>query len=114
MFSVESANPSSNDHICSDTPPMRAQPGLRAAGSSVVEILAQRRSAIFLLRQAAPLQLGHDQIDELADVVHGMKSAAQDEAAVGAGLVMQLLEHIDDRFRRAGRDQDPPCHEVMP
>src|SRR6266851_995593 len=80
--------------------------GLRAAGASVVEVLAQRRSAVFLLRQAAPLQLGHDQIDELADVVHGMKSAAQDEAAVGAGLVMQLLEHIDDCFRRAGRDQD--------
>src|ERR1700738_2001760 len=61
---------------------------------SIIEVLAQRRSAVFRLRQAAPLQLGHDQLDELADVVHGVKSAAQDEAAVGPGLVVQLLERI--------------------
>src|SRR5215470_17319995 len=59
--------------------------------SSIVEILAQGRAAVFLLRQAAALQLGHDQLDELADVVPGVKAAAQDKSAVGAGLVVELL-----------------------
>src|SRR4029077_11451661 len=76
------------------------------APPSTVEILAQRRPRILLLRQAAALQLGDDELDELPDVVHRRVAAAENEAAVGSGLEVHLLELVDDRLRRAGGDQD--------
>ncbi len=74
---------------------------------SVVEIFAQRRSPVFRLAQATPLKLGDDEVDKFAEIVGGVKAAAQNEAAVGAGFVVQLLELVDDRLRRSRSDQDP-------
>ncbi len=73
---------------------------------SGIEILAQGRPGILGLRQAAPLQLRHHELDELADVVHRAIAAAQDEPTVRAGRDMQFLELVGDRLRRALRDQD--------
>src|SRR4051794_12872194 len=80
---------------------------------SIIEILPQRRPGVFLLRQAAPLQLGHDEVDEFADVVHGRIAAAQNESAVGAGAEVQLLELVDDGLRRAGGDEDAVDEEAL-
>ena len=76
-------------------------------GSLIAEVFPQRRADVFRLGQAAPLQLRNDELDELADVVHGRIAAAEDEAAVGAGCKVHLLQLVDDRLWRAGRDEDP-------
>src|SRR5690349_8759074 len=77
-----------------------------AMGRSVIEVLAQRRPRILRLRQAAPLQLGHHVLHEIVDVALGREAAGEDEAAVGAGAVMQLLEFVDDLLRCAARGED--------
>src|SRR3984893_4634952 len=49
------------------------------AQPSMVEILAQCRPRVLLLRQAAALQLGDDELDEFTDVVHRRVAAAENE-----------------------------------
>src|SRR5262249_54063512 len=78
----------------------------RSAQPSTVEVLAQRRPGIILLREAAAPQLGDNELDEFADVVHRSVAATEDEAAVGPGLEMHPLELVDDRLRLAGAHQD--------
>src|SRR5262245_30618441 len=96
---------------CKDdaTRPLRRQ---AAEMTSLVEILAQRRSGICLLRQSAALQLRYHELDELAHVIHRGIAAAENEAAIGAGAEMHLLELVDNRFRRAGRNQDAVDQEA--
>src|SRR5262249_8144962 len=84
-----------------------------SAQLSTVEVLAQRRPGIILLREAAALQLGDNELDEFADVVHRSGAATEGEAAVGPGLEMHPLELVDDRLRRAGCDQDA-IHQEAP
>src|SRR5262249_44680835 len=85
-----------------------------ATAASVIEVLAQRRARVLRLRQPAPLQLGDHVLDEIVDVALRREAARQDEAAVGAGAVVQLLELVDDLLRGAARrqhavDQEAPA-----
>src|SRR5262249_31630184 len=81
--------------------------------ASAVEILAQGRAGIFRLRQAAALQLGNDVLDELGDVALARKAAGKDEATVGAGAEVQLLELVDDLLRGAARRQNAVDQETL-
>ena len=51
---------------------------------SLVKVLAQGRTSVFSFGQPASLQLWNDELDKLADVVHGRITAAEDKSAVGA------------------------------
>src|SRR5262245_42304455 len=82
--------------------------------TSAVELLAQGWPSVLLLREAPPLQLRHHELDELAHVVHRGIAAAQDEAAIGAGLEVHPLELVDDRFGRAGRNQNAIDQKTLP
>src|ERR1700737_2609201 len=68
-------------------------------GSLVHQVLAQCRTGIFTFSQAAVLQLRDDELDKITDRSGRSKILGQDDPAVAAAGIVDLLEPVGDLFR---------------
>ena len=76
--------------------------GVAARRARDPEVLAQRRALVLVAEQAAPLQLGHDAVDERGER-RRERGRDQVEPVGGAGAE-PLVDRVGDLLRRAGHD----------